>query len=258
MKAGAYFVVFQVCSALLCGGASAEVLVPHSEQPALIGTPNPMLGGIEHVHVVIEAPDAEPNKGGLMWRELEAKAEQKLSEAGLLPKRSTRAQPGAIPSLRIDVDMLELPESKQYVFRAQTCLAAKMQLRRDSPHFVQADIWKVPPAMQAVAIKEMPQTVTRVVLEQVDAFIHCHSVANPKENGPADANVAHAPPKAIPRTPHQPDAIKYKYICSRKSNVFHKSDCRWAQRIAPNNLVGYNSRDEALRAGKRPCKRCKP
>ncbi|HUT30210.1 MAG TPA: hypothetical protein VMX13_10495 [Sedimentisphaerales bacterium] len=258
MKAGAYFIVIQVCAALLCAGASAEVVVPHSEQPALIGAPNPMLAGIENVDVIIEAPDAEPNKDGLIWQALEANVRQKLSEARLLPKHSARAQPGINPSLRIDVDMLKLPESKLYVFRAQTCLAAKMQLTRDSPHFVQADIWKVQPAMEAVPIMEMADTVTRVVLEQVDAFIHCHSVANPKEVGPADANVADAPPKAIPMPAPQPDAIKYKYICSRKSNVFHKSDCRWAQRIAPNNLVGYNSREEALRTGKRPCKRCKP
>ncbi|MCK4792191.1 MAG: hypothetical protein KAV87_51150, partial [Desulfobacteraceae bacterium] len=31
-----------------------------------------------------------------------------------------------------------------------------------------------------------------------------------------------------------------------------------AKRIKSENLVGYSGRAEALRAGKRPCKHCKP
>ena len=51
---------------------------------------------------------------------------------------------------------------------------------------------------------------------------------------------------------------EYKYVASRSSKVFHKSDCRWAKRIKPDNLVVYNSRDTAINAGKRPCKVCTP
>ncbi len=53
-------------------------------------------------------------------------------------------------------------------------------------------------------------------------------------------------------------AAEYKYVASRSSRVFHKSDCRWAKRINPDNLVVYNSRDAAIKAGKRPCKVCNP
>ena len=51
---------------------------------------------------------------------------------------------------------------------------------------------------------------------------------------------------------------KYKYVASKNSKIFHKPECSWAKRIKPENLVGYNSRDEAMKAGKRPCKLCKP
>jgi 2-keto-myo-inositol isomerase len=51
---------------------------------------------------------------------------------------------------------------------------------------------------------------------------------------------------------------EYKFVASRSSRVFHKSDCRWAKRIKPDNLVVYNSKDEAIKAGKRPCKVCNP
>jgi len=51
---------------------------------------------------------------------------------------------------------------------------------------------------------------------------------------------------------------EYGYVASKNSKVFHKPECRWAKRIKPENLVGYSSRDEAIKAGKRPCKQCKP
>ena len=50
----------------------------------------------------------------------------------------------------------------------------------------------------------------------------------------------------------------YPLVSSRNSQVFHRPDCRWVQNIAGGNLVGYRSRDEAVQAGKRPCKTCKP
>ena len=39
---------------------------------------------------------------------------------------------------------------------------------------------------------------------------------------------------------------------------FHRSSCKWAQKIAPENLVGYDSREDAIKDGHRPCKVCKP
>jgi len=50
----------------------------------------------------------------------------------------------------------------------------------------------------------------------------------------------------------------YGYVASKNSKVFHKPECRWAKRIKPENLVGYSSKNEAIKAGKRPCKQCKP
>lgn len=52
--------------------------------------------------------------------------------------------------------------------------------------------------------------------------------------------------------------VQYKYISSKNSQVFHSPECRSAKRIKPENIVSYISRDEAIAAGKRPCKVCKP
>jgi hypothetical protein len=48
------------------------------------------------------------------------------------------------------------------------------------------------------------------------------------------------------------------YVASSKSEPFHKPSCEWAKKISPKNLEKYKSRDEAIKAGHRPCKVCKP
>ncbi len=51
---------------------------------------------------------------------------------------------------------------------------------------------------------------------------------------------------------------EWKYVASKKSEVFHRPDCKWARKISPGNLIGFNIRDEAVRSGRRPCRSCGP
>jgi len=51
---------------------------------------------------------------------------------------------------------------------------------------------------------------------------------------------------------------EWKYVASKNSNVFHRPECKWAKRISPKNLIGFKSREEAIRNGRRPCRSCKP
>ena len=48
------------------------------------------------------------------------------------------------------------------------------------------------------------------------------------------------------------------FVASAKSKVFHKADCKFVERISAANLVHYDTRDEAIKAGKRPCSECSP
>ncbi|MGI9862938.1 thermonuclease family protein [Moorella naiadis] len=48
------------------------------------------------------------------------------------------------------------------------------------------------------------------------------------------------------------------YIGNARSKIFHLPSCEWAQKIAPQNRVEFKSRDEAVNAGYRACKVCKP
>jgi micrococcal nuclease len=48
------------------------------------------------------------------------------------------------------------------------------------------------------------------------------------------------------------------YVASKNSKVFHRPDCKWVKKISPKNLIGFKTREEAIRSGRRPCKTCKP
>jgi len=48
------------------------------------------------------------------------------------------------------------------------------------------------------------------------------------------------------------------YVASKKSNKFHRPDCKWGQEIPPHNLIKFNSKDEAFDAGYEPCRACDP
>jgi len=48
------------------------------------------------------------------------------------------------------------------------------------------------------------------------------------------------------------------YVASKRSQVFHKSSCEWAQRIGRDNKEYFSTYDEAAGTGRRPCKVCRP
>ena len=54
------------------------------------------------------------------------------------------------------------------------------------------------------------------------------------------------------------EVAEYQYVASLNSEVFHKPTCRWVKKIYESNLIGFKTRDEAVKSGRRPCKVCKP
>jgi len=86
---------------------------------------------------------------------------------------------------------------------------------------------------------------------QTAVFVRDHCQANPVANENPD-------PNKIDKSPQASAATEAGFIASKGSDVFHKTDCRWAQNISADNLVTYESRKEAIEDGKRPCKWCKP
>jgi len=169
-----------------------------------------------------------------------------------------------VSELRIQMELLKFSESDLYVFRARTSLATMAYLEKHKLHF-KAEVWQSAPAMKSAKAVRMPADVKGLILNQVSSFVHAWREANPQSPASpetkstrtiteksADVNSA---AEKVKLTEQQQ---KYKYVASKNSGVFHKPGCSWAQRIKKENLVGYNTREEAIKAGKRPCKRCNP
>ncbi len=72
-----------------------------------------------------------------------------------------------------------------------------------------------------------------------------------KEKGYSETHRAEQPAKPTP-------AISEGYVASKNSQVFHKAGCKSAAKISEKNLVRYNTREEAIAAGKKPCHECNP
>jgi len=252
--------------------------------PAISADAKHALAGIDNLHVNILHTGEEPN--GLAWEKIKTQISNKLNEAGI---KVFSPEPGVMyklpirPELKICVCLLKLEQFKQadsaeaatspreggYVFHIQTLLAKNIYVEVKPALRQKADVWKTEPVMQVVSAQEMSANLNEVALEQVGVFIRAWRAANPKGVQPAFSEVS---PKGGPidakqvviseREPAQPPAktavTKYLYVASKNSKVFHKSTCMWAQKIAPKNLVRYKTREDAINAGKRPCKRCEP
>ena len=82
---------------------------------------------------------------------------------------------------------------------------------------------------------------------------HSDSYAGRTEGYSQTHRAEPANPVAPPTTP-----VTEGYVASKNSQVFHKADCKSAAKISEKNLVRYNTRDEAVAAGKNPCHECNP
>lgn len=63
-----------------------------------------------------------------------------------------------------------------------------------------------------------------------------------------------SPPERV----HPEPAQQTQFVGSRNSSVYHRPSCSSARRIKRENVVRFDSREAAARAGYRACKRCKP
>lgn len=52
--------------------------------------------------------------------------------------------------------------------------------------------------------------------------------------------------------------VSYNYVGSIESNKYHFPGCRHAKKILPENLIGWNTVEEARAAGYEPCGTCNP
>ena len=54
------------------------------------------------------------------------------------------------------------------------------------------------------------------------------------------------------------DAQQYEYVGSINGSIFHRSEGQRAKWITPDYLISFESREEAMDRGYKPCAKCKP
>jgi hypothetical protein len=265
MRTANQLLILTVITTILSVPALAKDVtsLPEDLNRPLIAQPFPQLAGIKALYLYIEMPKSEAKINSAAFKKLKRSVETKLELAGIILIPQTNNSHQIIsPLLRVNIDILTLKDSRQSVFRVQTSLARAVYLSPGLSWAIQADIWQADAAMQAAPTENMPAEATKATLAQVDEFIADYRAANPPGAKSADANnITTVVPVVTPRqtTPViKPTTAERRYVASKNSKVFHKSDCRWAQRIKPANLVTFSTRDQAIQAGKRPCKQCKP
>jgi hypothetical protein len=263
MKIKKYYLILAVTAGFFCAGGSNQLDPPQpGAQPLLINLPHPAFAGIDKLHVSVLRFSSMQEKEQTLIKQLEANVKEKLHLADIELDIPTADNILTIPELRIYINTLHLEGSQQSVFRVQTALARAVYLKDEQNPTFKADIWQTIPVMQAVSEQDMPEKVTDLVAEQVDDFIDTFKATNISDIKPSKAGINKN--ASLNNLPEQSDknenstVVEYKFVSSSNSNVFHKPGCRWAQNISKENLVIYKSREEAIKAGKRPCKTCNP
>jgi micrococcal nuclease len=53
-------------------------------------------------------------------------------------------------------------------------------------------------------------------------------------------------------------ATAAEFLASKNSTKYHETSCKLAQKIKQENMVKFESPEDAIKAGYEPCKKCKP
>lgn len=263
MKSKKFFFISAVAVGCICISAwGREDTLRSGEKYTLINQPHPALAGIDKICVFVLRYGEKKEKDMPFWEQLEADIHEKLQQAGIESETNTANNISNIPELRIYVSTLHLKDSRQHIFSVRTALARSVCLRNKQQPVFKADIWQASPAILAVTAENSFAEITDIVLEQVDSFIQIYDATNSNGLQISDEINSESDSLINPETKVEkasnPATTDYLYVASKSSVIFHKPDCRWAKNISDENLVTYKNKDEAIKAGKRPCKTCNP
>ena len=257
MKTVGYTMALTVMVGLLSVTVTGEMKShPFSEKPFLMGRPHPALIGIDAFRAVLLRSGADPTIDGLHWKQLKADVTDLLNQERIKLVAGPMDGIANVPELRVYVNLLKLSDSR-YVFRIQTSVARSVRLKEQDQPVFKADLWMLNAMFETVSADKMSARITEVALGQIKAFIRAYRTANPQGLPLSDTN-ANETNTNFTRTDTRPPMVEHRYVASNSSDIFHRPDCRWAKNISPENLVTYPNREQAIKAGKRPCKWCKP
>ena len=258
--------IISICIAALCGSAFAQT---KQTQPVVTSIPagiNPALIGINTIHTVIMPYDAELRRYFAFWENLKLNVEQKLESFNIRRPAFARtvysARTTRFPELLVEVPLFRIYRSSALIFRVQTSFVTNIGYGAVRSQTTRTKVWISGTTIAVPSQDLLAAMVNSKVLEQVDQFIREWLAANPQTQIQPEAKTSEDSSRASPEGKTGPEAkspaTESRYVASVKARVFHKPDCRFAGRIKPENLVTYESREDAIKDGKKPCRICKP
>jgi hypothetical protein len=266
MKRAKCFLVFGVFVVSLTSWAAP----PPFEEPLswLWGHPHPALSGIDALQVVVVPSGDQRVCDSAFWGELAGKVEQKLKHATIKipdPNQTDQAsKPFDMPEFAVHVDVRHF-DGEQMFLAVRTGLARPVyvamreagskELKPGS--MVMAAVWTEASAIMPATSEHVREVISRQTLEQADAFIAAWVASNRSERKVLSSE-ATTVEKEVTGRPVDSTPAERQYVASKNSKVFHSPGCSSVKRISPENLTAYKTRDEAVSAGKRACKLCKP
>jgi hypothetical protein len=267
MSKRAYYLMLVVFITFLISQVTAqnEIILPREEQVLL---DRHVLTGIKNLAVQI-LPAGQDFRNNLPpWNELTTEVKQLFDEARIeiimRPISPEHPNTSISPVLEIRINTIKIKDLQQSVFYIQTSLKTKVQLTGKPGRHIKAVVWETEPVMKAIKTQDAASLITNEVLEQVQAFICAYQAANSPDKpellntrtiNDQQNNITSLQTK---RSLAQDQQIQTQLIASKNSKVFHKADCQWVNKIKPENLVIYNSMEQAVNNDKRPCKQCEP
>jgi hypothetical protein len=262
--------------------AQQEPITLTLPQSPYIVNPNPALVDVNRLYITVKLRGAYNDSNSALTTQIEQQAKAAFkncdiniidtvldenSQLGTFAQKrfgsvsNLRWRFANVPEFRIEVDLLNLPDTDQCVFRLQTSFLKKALLDGGPKANMMADVWKDEPVMGLVASKDFTESIIADVNWQTRAFIGSWSAARAADKQ-SDVNQTRPQSRkpAVEQRKKQTkqQAVELNYVASKNEQVFHRADCQSAGQILPKNLVSYSSREEAIAAGKRPCKYCKP
>ena len=195
----------------------------------------------------------------LKQQEIRENIVEQLEQAGIkiLPVKLWGTAPGRC-RLKVLIKVYRPSDLKTFIYNLKVYFVQTVALERIPEAKIDAVTWELTWLAHG-SKNRLTEAVPKNLKIMTDNFIRDYRAANSLSGEPSDTNARNTVSVTAPQGQIRSGVTaRYKYVSSKNSKVFHSPQCRSAKRIKPENLVGYNSKEEVIQAGKRPCKVCKP
>ncbi len=198
---------------------------------------------------------------GFYEEDIRRTVQKQLENAGI--KVRAPQMWGTLPGrcrLRVAVKVYRPAHQDIFVYNLKIDFLQTVTLERNRQTRIDAVTWELMWFAHG-SESRLAQAIPQNLKVLTASFIRDYRQVNPKDNktaGPRNDNNASTALEQYAKSNPGSATGKYEFIGSKSSDVFHKPDCHSASNISSENLVSYKTREEAVKAGKRPCKWCNP